>query len=119
MKRSGCPHNHERGLALGIIILSSVMFSAAAVAVLNFAVSNSQHADQQEGRLQDRYAAEAALVWAMQKLWANPSECFAANPDFSLDPDGGGPLSAIKVDLITNPCPSPTASTTLKARVVP
>jgi len=108
---------NERGIALGVVILSAIMFSAAAVAVLQMSMNSSQTSDFHEQRLRARYAAEAGLVWAMQKLWADPSECFPGSPDFTLDSDDNPATPDEKVDIsVDGPCPA--ANLTLKAKVV-
>ena len=80
MRLSSFPHNNQRGLVLGMVILSALMFSAAAVAVLNLSATSSYTADRQANRLQARYAAEAGLVWAMQHLWVDDAYCGDPDP---------------------------------------
>lgn len=64
---------NERGLILGVMVISAFVFSVAALAALTVAFGQSQQAKEfHEDRLSARYAAEAGVVWAMQRLWANP-----------------------------------------------
>ncbi|MDP3722143.1 MAG: hypothetical protein Q8R91_01430 [Candidatus Omnitrophota bacterium] len=101
-------HN-ERGVVLGVVILSSIAFSVAAFAMLTMAMSGHFRSEQHHRkRLEARYAAEAGVVWAMQQIWtdpdilANPLKCFAANPDVTIE--------AFDVDIIAEPCPGEDVS---------
>ena len=127
---------NERGVALGAVIMTAVVFSVAAVAALTMVLSRAnllKFAD--ESRLRARFAAEAGLVWAAQQLFEDPdiltdaSKCFTGNSnpdfcdppavdaDFCVDTDGNGKPET-KVDIVANPCPvSGTVETTLKAKV--
>lgn len=116
------PSRQGGWIVLGAAIIAAILFSVAAFAALSVGLSGRQRSLQiTEGRLRAQYAAEAGLVWAAQRLWAdpdilvNPVKCFSANPDFSLDTDGPGPLPPTAVDITASPCPS--AATTLKAKV--
>jgi len=86
---------NERGIALGIVILTAVVFSVAAFAVLTLTLGGTQRSSASEQRLRAQYAAEAGLVWAMQRLWANPNYCGAPDP-----PAIGG----INVDVTVTNC---------------
>ena len=70
----------ERGLALGMVVVLSVVFAIAAFAAMMIAVSRAQTSAVQEHRLQAQYAAEAGLVFAMQQLWSNPNYCGTPAP---------------------------------------
>ena len=79
----------ERGVVLGIILITSVIFGIAAFRLLSFAVN---HAAQTnfigEDRLRARYAAEAGLVTVMSRLWWTPA---AAGPwAIPIDTDNDG-----------------------------
>ena len=64
----------ERGMALGIVLMASIVFSIAAYGVLTMAVSRAQQEDfLGDRRIRAHMAAEAGLVYAMQKLWADPN----------------------------------------------
>jgi len=92
MARRMGPQRAERGAALGIVILSSIVFSVAAFAVLNMSMSRAQTAAFEEGRLRARYAAEAGLVKAMQLLWNGtmpPGMC-GPGVTWSYDTDNDG-----------------------------
>lgn len=104
----------RRGIALGIVVVTSLVFAIAAYAVLYAANSLGSRANFQKRNTSARYAAEAGLVWAMQKLWANPAECFNANPDFSFDTDGNPTTKAMAVDVIATPCPTAVAGAEMK-----
>ena len=64
---------HERGMALAIVLASSVIFSIAAFGVMTLALSRAEHGEAVGNRrMRAHYAAEAGLVQARQKLWADP-----------------------------------------------
>ena len=106
-----------RGVALVFVFVIAVIFSIAAFAMLTIALSASRRPGLgSESRFRATYAAEAGLVWAMQRLFVSPSDCFPANPDVSIDTDGPGPLPATGVDITATPCPP--SNTTLRAKVI-
>ena len=113
----------ETGLALGMVLASTVVFAIAAYGVMTMAVSRFQQ-DRFLGadRIRAQQAAEAGLVWAMQKLWVNPAECFTGATDFPIDTDGvGGPdatVDIIRTNLAGGPCPPANPLSRLRAKVV-
>ena len=108
--------NTERGVALVLVAVTAIIFSVAAFAMLTVALSAARRTWLgSEQRLRAKFAAEAGLVWAMQRLFVDPANCFPANPDMSIDTDGPGPLPATGIDIIATPCPS--SAMTLKAKV--
>ena len=111
----------ERGMVLGIVVVMALVFSAAAFAALNVALSRSRRPGvfSNERYLRARYAAEAGVVWATQQLWGNPTECFSASPDHLVDDDGNSATPAIPVDIVATPCPtaSPPNEVVLRAVV--
>ena len=110
----------ERGAALGFVIAIAALFAIAVFAALVMALSARQHSTEfYEQRLRARYAAESGIVWAMQRLWADPTECFPGPGDFTVpDPDGAGPLAPIDVQIsVPPPCTPATVNKTLKATV--
>lgn len=62
----------ERGMALGMVVAMSLVFAVAAFGVMTLAVSRGQTSSLQAHRLKAQYAAEGALVLAMQRLWQDP-----------------------------------------------
>ena len=93
----------ERGMALGIVILTSIVFTTAAFAVLSLSLSRTADAQFKEQRLRARYAAEAGLVRAMGRFWRQdvvgdaveyPPGCAAGSPsgaeEWAWDFDGDG-----------------------------
>jgi hypothetical protein len=109
---------NDRGMVLGVVILTAVVFAIVAFGALTVALGGGQRAKQfHHERLRARYAAEAGVVWAMQQLWADPSWFSEAGgpPDFRLD-DG---TSKVDVDLVIPPCTlAPCENRRLEARVV-
>ncbi len=104
---------NERGIALGIVILTAVVFAVAAFAVLTMALSRMQVSSTVGARrLKATYAAEAGLVWAMQQLWENPTTWSAAGGTvlpFDIDGDGtispGEGVTVIMPACGASPCP--------------
>lgn len=108
----------ERGVALGIVILSAIVFSVAAFAVLTMSLSRAQTAELTEDRLRARYAAEAALVWAMQRLWVDQTWSSGLGIDLPFDIDGDGSIAAGEgVDVSIPACGPPCPNRTLEAKV--
>lgn len=108
----------EQGFALMMVLITAVIFAVAAFAALTIAVSGTQQMTViSDDHLRARYSAEAGLVWAMQKLWVNPAECFGGSPNFTIDTDGAGPLPGTGIDITATPCPGPGVSGTLSAKV--
>ena len=52
----------------------------ASLAVLQLAISQTQHAKFHENRTRSRYAAEAGIVWAQQRLLNDPTYCGVPDP---------------------------------------
>ena len=105
---------NERGIALGIVILTSVVFAVAAFAVLTMALSRMQVSRATgASRLRSTYAAEAGLVWAMQQLWADStwgSGAGSIDHTVPYDMNGDGTIAAgegIGVDVIIASCGAP------------
>ena len=100
----------ERGMALGIVILSAIAFTAAAFAVLMMSWGRTQASEFQEDRLRARYAAEAGLVRAMQRLWNEatvpyPPGCAAGatgTDSLPFDTNGDGTDDATVMVTVTN-----------------
>ncbi len=86
---------HERGAILGIVLLSSLVFSVASLAVLTMASSRAQATHRDATKLRARYAAEAGLVWAMERLWVNPAYCGVPDPP---------PINGLTVDVNVTNC---------------
>jgi len=110
----------KRGAALGLVLAVAALFSIAVFVALVMVLSARQHSTEfYEQRLRARYAAESGIVWAMQQLWVDPSECFHGPGDFTVpDPDGPGPLGPIDVQIdVPPPCTPFTIQKTLRATV--
>lgn len=112
---------NDQGLALGIVILFAFVFGVAALAALTVGLSRVQSSQEFGNRVQGRYAAEAGLVWAMQKLYDTPTWNSPAGAiDLPLDVNGNGTIDAGEgVDIILAPCgATPCEERTLQAKVV-
>ncbi len=71
----------ERGIVLGIVIITAVIFSIAALGMLTVAMNQRQRVKVFDvNRLRARYAAEAGVVWAQEQLWENKNYCGAPQP---------------------------------------
>ena len=105
----------ERGVVLGLVIITSIIFGIAAFGLLIFAMSRLRVSGYLgPERLRAGYAAEAGVVMAMQELWANPADC-AFGP-YNLDTNGDGSLETT-VTVTAVPCPGPGALSKLQAKV--
>ena len=107
---------NERGMALGFVLIIALLGAIAAYAILMLAISQARHSAFSQERPSARYAAEAGLVWARQRLWEDPTSCFPANPDLSVDADGDG-TAETNVDIVASSCGA-TDRRTLTAQVV-
>ncbi len=114
--------SREQGAVLGLVIVTAAVFMVAAFAALTMALSRAQVANTiGVDRLRATYSAEAGIVWAMQRLWANPAWSSGAGVDLTVpsDLDGNGVIAAgegLAVDVLYTPCGVPPC--TLQARVV-
>ena len=72
---------------MGIVVLTTIVFSVAAYAALFSALALRQRGDFYQRHAVASYAAEAGMVWAMQRLWRNPNDCFSSATEWSVDPD--------------------------------
>jgi len=91
----------DQGAALMIVVISALVFSVMAYGVLAVSFNKTQLVIGDEQRMRARFAAEAALVYAYQRLWRadaegndfpNTASCGAPNPCTPLpecDPGGG------------------------------
>lgn len=103
---------NERGIALGVVIMMSLVFGVVALGALMLSSSRSQTSSLQSHRLKAQYAAEAGLVWAMQRLFNTPTQAFASgNTDLT--------INGIAVDVILPACAStPCESRQLQAKAI-
>ena len=74
------PLRRERGIVLAVAILTAITCSIAAYLVLFLAISQARQARFYHQRVRARYATEAAIVWAQQRLRADPAYCNTAIP---------------------------------------
>ncbi len=102
-------------MILGIMMVTAVGMSAAAYAILFVAVSQAKQATALKDRTQSRYAAEAGIVWAMQRLMLDPTLRFTL---------GAGPdppnLNGYSLDVYDNcpVAPAPCDNRSLSAKAV-
>ena len=87
----------QQGAALSIVLGTALAASIAAYAMLSVAVGEARHARAFDARARARHAAEAALVWAQQQLWNDPTWSSAAG---ATDLTVGG----VAVDVILPSC---------------
>lgn len=116
---------NKRGTALGVVLMASIVFTVSAFAVLTIGMSSNQRTELLYGdRIKARYAAEAGVVWTMQKLWQDPT--WFSNAGYTgspgdppeLDTDGDGKADT-KVDVILPKCTkTPCEARKLQARVI-
>ena len=106
----------RKGVVLMITVMTAIVCAIAAYAALQIAIAEARQAVFYRDRTKARYAAEAGLVWAQQRLWQNPADCFNANPDVALDHDADPATPPLNVDVTVTPCGAPNAR--LNAKVV-
>ncbi len=99
----------RRGMALAIVIFTALVFSVAAYAVLYLSLGLRERADFHKRNIKARYASEAGIVWAMQRLWQDPTwSSPEGNVDLPFDVDTNGTIGPNEgVDVIMPPCAAP------------
>ena len=105
-------HRDERGFALGVVIITAVIFSVAAFAILMMGITRARIGRLDQERARAYYAAEAGVVWAMQKLWVDPR--FDSSPGWAgppndpawMDTNADG-INDTKVDIFLKACTAP------------
>ena len=91
--------NNERGAAvLVLLVIGAIVFAVMAYAVLAVSVSKKDLSHFEEDRARARYAAEAGMIWAYQKLWADPTYCNSV-------PSPQVTLNGLKVGVLITNCP--------------
>ncbi len=95
----------RRGIALITVIVAAMVFSIAAYAVLFMSMGMSNRQSFNEKSVRARYAAEAGIVYAMQKLWKDPptiaANCFPGTDDVpNFDDDSNPATPDAKIDII-------------------
>ena len=104
---------HSQGAVLGVVIITALVCSIAAYAVLMIAVSRAKHAKFFRARTQARYLAEAAIVMAREQLWATPAWCGGT----VLVDTNGDQLGDKSVGVTVTPCPGPGVRSVIQATV--
>ncbi len=94
---------NKRGAVLTFTLVMAFLFAVAAYADIMMALSQAEQARFFKERPAARYASESGVVWAMQRLWQDPTWSSAAgNVDFTM-PDGT-PVDVIIPPCVNNPC---------------
>lgn len=78
----------EQGLALGLAIMTALVFAIFAYALLMMAASQARHAKFYRTRAGARDVSEAALVFAREQLMADPNYCPTSPVNLDLNWDG-------------------------------
>ncbi|MBI4340652.1 MAG: hypothetical protein HY598_00040 [Candidatus Omnitrophica bacterium] len=73
MRRQMRRFENEQGAVLVVVTAAALVCSALAYGALYLTVAKTRRAHALKERAQVRYAAEAAMVWAMQQLWNDPA----------------------------------------------
>ena len=69
-------HDGNGQVLIGIVIVSSLLFTLASAAALTTSLSSrSRVKTYSSDRVRAYYATEGAAVLAMQKMWADPNYC--------------------------------------------
>ena len=91
----------QRGAVLGMVIIAAIVFGVTAFAILSMSLGRTQTTRRMADRTRARYAAEGAIVWAMQQLWANPNFGCPGGPPATVPPavlsDLGVPAITVEV----------------------
>ena len=118
---------NERGAVLGLAIAVALLASIITFAVLQAAMNQSQIGKFYFDRTRSRYAAEAGIVWAQQRLRLNPA--FTDPLDGAADcvmPAAGGNIVCIPaplpvgigIDVWVPGCAPPPCRQTIQSKVV-
>ena len=101
----------ERASVLWLLLVVSLVAAVASYGALFAAISHARRTKFNRTRTAARYAAEAGLVWAMERLWQDPS----------WTPPGGTPTLTINgigvIVTMPNCTQTPCEPRTLQARV--
>ena len=125
----------QRGMVLGLVLMTSIVFAMMAYAALVWALTRARTAPVTLRRLQARYAAEGGLAWAMQRLYRTPSwtsgvrcgltwdhipqECLSPPTPCDLNDPPTSLTNGLQVDVVICPChQAPCENRTLQAKVV-
>ena len=118
---------HERGAILGLAIASAVLAAIITFAVLQAAMNQARIGKFYFDRTRSRYAAEAGITWAQQRLRTNPA--FVEPLDGAADcviPAAGGNIvcipsvlpAGIGIDVWVPGCAPPPCRQTIQSKVV-
>ena len=98
---------HECGAILTIVMVAALVCSVLAYGALQLAIAQARRAEGLKGRVQARYAAEAAPIWAMQQLWRDSTWSASATP-VPITIPGVSQLTVTFPACPTLPCPPRT-----------
>jgi hypothetical protein len=107
---------NEDGAVLLVILIAALISTISLYALLQMAISQARRNRLHLARPAARHAAELGLVWAQQRLWLNPNDCFGASPDVQIDADADPSTPDMPVNVTATPCPP--APSQLTATVV-
>ena len=102
----------ERGAVLGLAIAVAVLAAIITFTVLQAAMNQAKIGKFYFDRTRSRYAAEAGITWAQQRLRANPAFTDPAG-DVDLVLDG-----TLNVDVTVPGCGPPPCRQTIQSKVV-
>ncbi|MBI4354386.1 MAG: hypothetical protein HY595_04035 [Candidatus Omnitrophica bacterium] len=103
--------SRQRGLVLGLVVVTAVVFAAISYAALFWALHLARLSGAVDVRLlQARFAAEGGIAWAMQQLAYNPAWSSGVGTDLT--------LNGIHVDVVIPACAAtPCLPRKLEAKV--
>lgn len=97
---------NQRGAVLGIVLVLAFICSVSAYVVMFLASAEALRNRVFPDRTEARYLAEAGMVLAMQRLWANPTT-YCSGTEY-IDINGDGTASALSgepaVTVTVTPC---------------
>lgn len=100
----------ERGAVLGAALMAAFLASIASYLILQMAISQARQARFHEGHVTARHAAEAGIVWAYERLFADITWS---------DPAGDVDLviAGLNVDVAVPACGAPPCPRSVQVRV--
>ncbi len=110
------------GMVLGMSIILAVLFALVAYSNLLLAISQAEQTRFFKSHPTAKYAAEAGIVIARERLMANPNYCGPGGTGTwtqQVDSDGDGFVKAADLNVqITLSAPCPSAKHTISSKVV-
>ena len=92
---------NQRGAALGLVMVMAIVIATAIYGLLMMATSHARQAAFSSAALRARYASDAGMVWAYERLREDPTYCAGVGDAGDLDPP---PIGGLAVDVVITDC---------------